>query len=251
MRLAGKVAVIAGAGRRGIGVATARRFVEEGAKVVILDRAGRRLIEHLNKICPRSSVFIEADLTCEESLKAAIRQVEVHFHRIDILVSGIGCRPKSERVPPSDNIVKPFLSAEFIGSQLAIRTAVSSMKCSGSGVIVNFVHKSAGGGGSLLDRQSSDNFDVSNSTERVSAELGRVGIRMNSIMVDCRQSLNKANDADSPNSGNEPDRCKLKKDATRLAVFLASDGASLCTGGEFHLDGTASVRKMTASPSHV
>ncbi len=254
MRLAGKVAVIAGTARRSIGAAIARQFVEEGAKVAILDRTGRRLVEHLNRICPHSSVFIEADLTCEESLKTAIARVEEHFGRIDILVSGIGCRPKSEQVPSIGNIGEPIFSADFRSTLLAIRTAASSMRRNGNGAIVNFVLRTADRGGPLLHRALLENYDVPEIMERESSELDQIGIRINSIMIELSESIVSADKVCGLGASNKTDYNywrSLKRDAARMAVFLASDLARLCTGGRFSLDGTASVSKAMARPSYV
>jgi NAD(P)-dependent dehydrogenase (short-subunit alcohol dehydrogenase family) len=91
MRLAGKVALITG-GAGGIGGATARLFVKEGARVALGDireEAGRRLAEALAGE-DRRAIFVRLDVTQEEDWKKAVEATLEAFGRLDILVNNAG-----------------------------------------------------------------------------------------------------------------------------------------------------------------
>jgi NAD(P)-dependent dehydrogenase (short-subunit alcohol dehydrogenase family) len=98
-RLAGRVAVITGAGS-GLGAATARRFVSEGARVIVAeiqDQRGRALVDELGP----SSRFIATDVTDEASVAAAVDLAVATFGRRDVMSTTLASSVPSVRSPRS------------------------------------------------------------------------------------------------------------------------------------------------------
>src|SRR5215471_18957508 len=94
-RLAGKVAVITGAGS-GIGRASARMFVAEGAKVVVAE-IDKALGEASAKEAGGGARFVATDVTDEESVKQMVRQAKDAFGRIDVLLNCAGGSLREDR----------------------------------------------------------------------------------------------------------------------------------------------------------
>ena len=92
-RLSGKVAAITG-GATGIGEATVRLFIEEGASVAFADRDGDRGAQVAHAIAAQGGqvLFVEAHMENEAESKGFIRQAEEHFGRVDILVNNASIR---------------------------------------------------------------------------------------------------------------------------------------------------------------
>ena len=91
-RLAGKVALVTGAAR-GIGAATVRRFVEEGACVLLTDRRGEEgeaLASELEASHPGKARFHALDVTDESAWAEAVAQAEMHWGGLDVLVNNAG-----------------------------------------------------------------------------------------------------------------------------------------------------------------
>ena len=93
-RLDGKVAIITG-GTSGMGEASAKRFAEAGAYVVVVGRnreRGEKVAEDIRKN-KGVSVFFQADVADEKEVKALIAQVDKKYHKIDILFNNAGIFP--------------------------------------------------------------------------------------------------------------------------------------------------------------
>jgi NAD(P)-dependent dehydrogenase (short-subunit alcohol dehydrogenase family) len=178
-RLAGKVAVITG-GTSGIGAATVRRFVEEGARVVFSGRsqeAGDALAAELGE----RSVFIRADVTREPEIKATIGLAVSRFGRLDCLFNNAG---GPTRGGVEDVTVEDFRYAMdlLLGSVVfGIKHAAPVMKAQGGGRIVNNSSVAAlrtGMGGYLY---SAAKAAVSHVSRIAGMELGPYGITVNTI----------------------------------------------------------------------
>src|ERR1700748_788013 len=87
----GKVVVISGASM-GVGRATAQRFVQEGASVVLLARR-KLLLDEIADTLGANAVPIATDVTCSTQVCAAFEQVAAQFGRVDILVNSAGASP--------------------------------------------------------------------------------------------------------------------------------------------------------------
>ncbi|RQT44146.1 glucose 1-dehydrogenase [Burkholderia cepacia] len=240
-RLEGKVALITGAAR-GQGEAEARRFVAEGARVVIadvLDDAGRRVAAELGA----AARFQHLDVTSEAGWQAAVDATLAHFGRLDILVNNAAILKLVSIEACSLDDYRKVIDVNQVGCWLGMKSAVAALKEAGGGSIVN-VSSTAGmegvAGGSAY---VSSKFAVRGMTKAAALEFGRYGIRVNSVhpggidTVMARPPEFADFDPSSIYSGLPIARIGKPGEVASLVLFLASDESAYCTGSEFIVDG--------------
>lgn len=240
-RLKGKVALITG-GARGQGAAEARLFAAEGARVVIadvLDADGERLASELQG----SAIFQHLDVTRPEQWEAAVQVAEKHFGNIDVLVNNAGILKLAPLESCSLDDYLKVINVNQVGCWLGMKSVLPSMKKAGRGSIVN-VSSTAGmegiAGGTAY---ASSKFAVRGMTKSAALELGHLGIRVNSIHpggIDTAMARPPEYADIEPSAiyGSLPiPRIGRPEEVADLALFLASDASSYCTGSEFIVDG--------------
>jgi len=245
-RLADKVALITG-GSRGMGAAEARLFVEHGAQVAIadvLDAEGEVLAKELGP----SARYIHLDVTDEQSWAACVDDVVQSFGALDVLVNNAGIASLAPIVDTTTEEYLRVVGVNQLGVFLGIRTAIPAMTTAARASIVNISSIEGIAGSPATIAYSASKFAVRGMTKVAAIELAPVGIRVNSIhpggvrtpMLDPIGGVNLA-------ARVEPlipmKRLAAPEEIALLALFLASDESSYCTGSEFVADGgiTASV----------
>ena len=245
-RLADKVALITG-GSRGMGAAEARLFVEHGAQVAIadvLDAEGEVLAKELGP----SARYIHLDVTDEQSWAACVDDVVQSFGALDVLVNNAGVASLAPIVDTTTDEYLRVVGVNQLGVFLGIRTAIPAMTTAARASIVNISSIEGIAGSPATIAYSASKFAVRGMTKVAAIELAPVGIRVNSIhpggvrtpMLDPIGGVNLA-------ARVEPlipmKRLAAPEEIALLALFLASDESSYCTGSEFVADGgiTASV----------
>ncbi len=246
MKLKDKVAIITG-GSRGIGYATAEKFLREGASVAIsastsenAEKAALRLRESF----PDSRILaISPDLTSLESVKDAFRTVAETFGRIDVLVNNAGV---SERTPFNQYTEETFdkvMDLNVKGIFTASRVAVDYMEKQGGGVILTTSSMVSIYGQPSGFAYPASKFAVNGMTLSLARELGPKGIRVNAVAPGITETdMMKA----VPKSIIEPmiaqvplRRLGQPEDIANAFAFLASDEASYITGVVLSVDGMA------------
>ncbi|MET8445791.1 SDR family oxidoreductase [Streptomyces sp. NPDC005209] len=137
--LKGRTAVITAAAGAGIGGATARRFLEEGARVLISDAHARRLKEHeaeLVRAHPGSVTALPCDVTDESQVRALFDTAVRDHGRLDIVVNNAGLGGTCDLVDMTDEQWSRVLDVTLNGTFRCTRAALRAMQRSG-GVIVN------------------------------------------------------------------------------------------------------------------
>jgi 3-oxoacyl-[acyl-carrier protein] reductase len=132
--LAGKGVVITAAAGTGIGSATARRCIEEGARVVISDRHERRLAEAAAEL---GVAGIACDVTDEASVQGLMAGAVEQLGGIDVLVNNAGLGGTAELVDMTDEQWLTVLDVTLNGTFRCTRAALAHMYGRGTGVIVN------------------------------------------------------------------------------------------------------------------
>ncbi|MEU6066541.1 MULTISPECIES: SDR family oxidoreductase [Streptomyces] len=138
--LKGRAAVITAAAGAGIGGATARRFLEEGARVLISDAHARRLKEYeaeLGREHPGAVTAVPCDVTDESQVRALFDTAVRDHGRLDIVVNNAGLGGTSALVDMTDEQWSRVLDVTLNGTFRCTRAALRSMKETGGGVIVN------------------------------------------------------------------------------------------------------------------
>jgi NAD(P)-dependent dehydrogenase (short-subunit alcohol dehydrogenase family) len=180
-RLEGKVAVITG-GASGIGEATVKKFVSEGAKVVIADMQADRGAA-LAAAQGENAVFIRTDVCIEEQVKAAIDLAIEKWGRLDCLFNNAGFGGVTGEIHETD-MGEPYertVGAMLTGPIMGMKYAAPIMKNQGSGSIITTASVAGTGGGYGPHVYSAVKSAVINLSRSVAQELGPFKVRVNSV----------------------------------------------------------------------
>ncbi len=244
LRLDGKVAVVTG-GSRGIGLATAKRLAEAGAKVMITSRKREALAEAVAGIEGEAAYFV-ANAGRPEEAEACVEETMRRFGSLDILVNNAATNPYFGPLAEIDlaragKIVQLNLTAVLVWSQLAYK---ASMRERG-GSIVNV---SSIGGMSVepgIGWYNVTKAAVLHLTRQLAGELGPQ-VRVNGIAPGLvRTHLAKAlwEGGEKAISARLPlRRIGEPDDIAKAILFLCSDGASWMTGQTIVVDGGAMAK---------
>ena len=248
MRLKDKVAIITG-GSRGIGFATADKFLKEGASVILTassqesaDRAATQLKE---KYPNRTVAGISPDLSNLESVHTAFREATAQYGCVDILVNNAGVSESTPFTEYTEETFDRVMNLNVKGVFNATRAASECMIARGSGVILSTSSMVSISGQPSGLAYPASKFAVNGLTVSLARELGPKGIRVNAVApgiteTDMMKSVPK--EVIDPMIAQIPlRRLGQPEDIANAFVFLASDEASYITGVVLSVDGMARV----------
>ena len=236
--LDGRVALVTG-GARGQGAAEARIFAGAGALVVItdvLDEQGERTAGELG--CSYSHL----DVTSESEWEAVVADTISRHGRLDILMNNAGIFQPARLLNTSTELWNRTVAINQTGVFLGMRTAAPAMITAGNGgSIINTSSIAGLEGGFGATAYVATKWAVTGMTKTVAKELGRHGIRVNSIhpgviVTDMIEQMVTGNE-EKMASRQPIRRLGTPQDIAEMALFLASDRSSYCTGQAFTVDG--------------
>jgi 3alpha(or 20beta)-hydroxysteroid dehydrogenase len=242
-RLVGKVAVITGAAS-GQGAAEARLFAAEGARVVVAD-IDRRGADTVAGEVGDAALAVALDVRDERSWSAAVADALRAFGCIDVLVNnaGIGVPPRRIELEDPDEH-RRVIDVNLHGVYLGMRAVTPTMTERGSGSIVNVSSIDGLVGVAGMTSYAASKFAVTGMTRTAALELGRRGIRVNSIHPGVIKTplVERAPPETLARLQVVLDRQPIPRMGTPeevayLALYLASDESSYCTGAQFVIDG--------------
>jgi 3alpha(or 20beta)-hydroxysteroid dehydrogenase len=245
-RLDGKVAIVTGAAR-GQGAAVARRFVEEGARVVvtdILDDAGKETAGALGD----AAYCRHLDVSDEGEWASVVDEALETFGAVDVLVNNAGILHFAAIVDQAVEDFQRVVAVNQVGTFLGIRAVTPAMTAQGRGSIINVSSIEGLAGAPFLIAYNATKFAVRGMTKTAALELGPAGIRVNSVhpgLIDTAMVRAAADQADF-DFDKVCKRVALKRagrpdDITGIMTFLASDESAYATGSEFVVDGGATA----------
>jgi NAD(P)-dependent dehydrogenase (short-subunit alcohol dehydrogenase family) len=248
-RLSGKTAIITG-GASGIGAATARLFVDEGARVLIADtqtERGEELARQLGDV----AVFRRVDVTREDDVHAAVEDVVGRWERLDCIYNNAGFGGalgsiETTTVEEFDLTFDVLLKGVFLG----IKHAAPVMRAQASGSIISTASVAGLKTGESPHLYSVAKAAVIHLTRSVALELGEHGIRVNCICpgivaTPLAAGSSKASDrslkkfADALARSQALGRVGQPEDIAHAALWLASDDSEWVTGHAQVVDGGA------------
>lgn len=259
-KLKDKVAFLTGAGA-GIAKATAKAFVAEGAKVAIieLNRGVGEAAEREIRAAGGDAVFIETDVTKDDSMKRAMDATIARFGRLDVIFNCAG-GSLQEDVPVHEmdlavwhhtvnlNLLHPFLSC---------RHGIPHMIKSGGGAIIN-VTSHLGLMGSMKPAYAATKGGIISFTKTLAAQYVQYGIRANAIAPGSVRTERNKNRYENKEwmLAEKPTRAARVRQATQklypysvgepediaaIALFLASNDSRMLTGTTIAADGGRST----------
>lgn len=261
-RLAGKVALITGAGSVGPGWGNGRsmavRFAEEGARIFAVDREASALTETAQRVADAGGVLAIGlcDVTQAASIDAMVKACIAEYGRIDILVNNVGGSAKGGPIEMSEEVWDTQVDHNLKSVFLTCKYVLPYMLAQGAGTIVN-ISSSSGlrWTGSAQIAYAATKAAVIQFSRVLAVQYAKQGIRVNTVvpgqlhtpMVEVRLAGQR--------TGGDTDALLLQRqariplpfmgdgrDTANAALFLASDEARFVTGTEIVVDGGMSVR---------
>lgn len=246
MRLKDKVAIITG-GSRGIGFATADKFLAEGAKVIITassQQSADSAVAKLKEKHPNALVDgISPNLASLESVREAFMFVSIKYGCVDVLVNNAGISESTPFTEYTEETFDRVMDLNVKGVFNATRAAVDCMTAKGSGVILSTSSMVSISGQPSGFAYPASKFAVNGLTVSLARELGPKGIRVNAVApgiigTDMMKAVPK--EVIEPMINRIPlRRIGKPEDIANAFVFLASDEASYITGVVLSVDGMA------------
>jgi 3-oxoacyl-[acyl-carrier protein] reductase len=245
MLLKDKVAVITGAGG-GIGEATALRFAEEGAKVVINDVVEKNANAVKDKITSKKgkAIVILADISNKAEVEEMIKETVNQFERLDILVNNAGINKDAFAKKMTEEQWDAVIAINLKGTFLCAQAAISEMSKNNYGRIINT--SSIGALGNMGQANyAASKCGVIGLTKTLALECARYGITVNCVAPGATKTPMTAqmpeNIAEMITKKIPLGRFAEPSEIANMHVFLASDQASYITGQVIFVDGGISV----------
>jgi NAD(P)-dependent dehydrogenase (short-subunit alcohol dehydrogenase family) len=238
-RLAGKVAIITGAGA-GMGEAAAELFHREGAKVVLADISGEQ--EKVAKRLGDGAIAVHADVSKEADVEAMVNTAVSTFGRLDVLFNNAGIdglqAPTGEYTKAAwDQIIGINLTGPFLG----MRYGIPAMLKTGGGAIVNNASMAAKVAFANMPAYCAAKAGVVMLTKTAAVEYAKDRIRVNAVLPGVvATSMTPSLPAEliaGIEAATPQNRIADPSEIAAVALFLASDEASFVTGETITVDG--------------
>ncbi len=237
-----KVALVTGAAR-GIGLAAARRFLDEGWRVGLLDIDGpalRAVVAELGE--DHRTLAVECDVSGRAGVAAAMEELVAKFGRIDALVNNAGVAVFKPLLETADDEWERVLAVNLTGPFLCTTAAAPIMAREGGGAIVNITSISGLRASTLRSAYGTSKAGLAHLTKQLAVELGEMGIRVNAVApgpVDT--AMAKAVHSPAIRADYHDaiplNRYGREEELAEAIYFLCSDKSSYITGQVLAVDG--------------
>jgi NAD(P)-dependent dehydrogenase (short-subunit alcohol dehydrogenase family) len=248
-RLAGKVALITGAGA-GIGRAAAQLFAAEGARVAIIEldpETGERTLAEV-RTAGGDAIFCACDVGGPEQVARAVRHTVEHFGKLDVLYNNAGgSTPRDGQITKTtDEEFWHAIRLNLFGTWLFCRNALPHIIAAGGGSIINTSSIGAEMGLNGRDAYTASKGGVSALTRSLAVEYAPQKVRVNALAPSRTQTERLVKLFQAGHTSSALDQRHLLGWATPLdvaqaAVYLASDESRVTTGQVLRIDSGISI----------
>jgi meso-butanediol dehydrogenase/(S,S)-butanediol dehydrogenase/diacetyl reductase len=255
MMLEGKVAMITGAGA-GIGLAIAKRYVAEGAKVCITGRRKNKLDEVVASLPPGTAVACPGDVSKLEDAKRMVDTTVEFGGKIDVLINNAGIDPGGSVVDVDPEIWHAVLETNLTGPFYTMKFAIPYMIKNGGGSIINISSLASVRCIPTMAPYCASKAGLNHLTNQVALDFGKYKIRANSVLPGpVRTEMSEhALGGMAQAMGCDMDgvfkqltctlplaRAASPEEIAGICVFLGSDDSSFITAETILVDGGASM----------
>lgn len=239
--LRNRVAVVTGAAR-GIGQAVAHGLAADGATIVGIDRLSCTETAKIVADCGTDFLEQNIDVTDETAVAAAIRKVDEHLDRCDILINCAGILPRIEWDELDLVAWNRLISVNATSQFIMCKATIPLMRRNSYGRIINFTGAIVQTPVSGFISYMASKMAVIGLTRGLATEMGPYGITVNAVspsFVTTPGQIEVGNDPIQPIVTNQQaiKRDQVPDDIVGLITFLASDAASFITAQTIHADG--------------
>jgi NAD(P)-dependent dehydrogenase (short-subunit alcohol dehydrogenase family) len=237
-----KVALVTGAAR-GIGLATAVRFLAEGWRVALLDIEGELLRDAVGALGrPDDAMALHCDVSDADAVNAAIEAVAKRFGRLDALINNAGVATFAPLLDTTNEDWNRILAVNLTGPFLCTKAAVPLMRANGGGAIVNITSISAVRASTLRSAYGTSKAGLAHLTKQLAVELASAGIRVNAVAPGpVETAMAKAVHTPEIRADYHDaiplNRYGLEAELAEAIFFLSCDRSSYITGQMLAVDG--------------
>jgi 2-hydroxycyclohexanecarboxyl-CoA dehydrogenase len=256
-RLQGKTALITG-GAGSIGIAIARHFISEGARVLLLDRLDAPLAEAVSAMGPQGAPSVRpviCDISCERETVRLSEQIEEFGGRLDVLVNNAAVREHTALADADAASWQRILAVNVVGTALVTRAAIPWLRRSGRGAVVNISSTFGICGRAGMGQYDATKAAMVSATRVLAIEEAKYGVRVNAICPGSVMTSFTAGRAAkrglSPEEHREHgflpapiSRWAEPEEIAAPVLWLASDEASFITGAILPVDGGLSAQAV-------
>jgi NAD(P)-dependent dehydrogenase (short-subunit alcohol dehydrogenase family) len=260
MRFSNKVALVTGGGQ-GIGRATALRFAQEGADVVVTDirvNTAEQVVKEIRAL-GRESMAVAADVTEAADNQRMIKELMREFGHLDVVFSNAGVSGGDVVAEMTPEVWDQVINVNLRGVFLTCKYSIPALVDSGGGAIVNMGSSMAGwdateqGAAYMASKEG-----VTGLTKSLALQLGGYGIRVNAIcpgVIKTRLSFRPGMSEAEYEASYErfakripTRRVGQPEDVAAAVAFLASDDARHITGSMLLIDGGQTLQSWSNAP---
>lgn len=246
-----KIVLITG-GAGGIGQATAQKFLDHGAKVVLVDINEQALKTVKGNFTGNEDniKIIQADVTNEKDVKNYVKEAVDTFGKIDIFHNNAGVNGPFENIKDLDkDTFEQVMAINVTGVFLGLKHMLQLMESQGYGCIVNTASNAAYIGSAGMAGYIASKHAVAGLTKTAALEAAPASIRVNAVApaaIDTQllEDIQKNLSPDNPETSGEAikqgiplARFGMASEVAEVVFFLASDNASFVTGSLYNVDG--------------